>query len=196
MVVKCEQVWQEISNYLENEVDSALRSAIEEHLRECKRCTAVLDGTRNILQLYGDERLFQPPLGFDWRLQARLGTGAPNYRRGLYGWLITAAALALISGGIALANSATHNLPVLRSEHADPGDNVPRDLAVLVVGDGKVFHVPGCRFLHEKNGKVRSLTAGEAIHEGYVPCTRCLRKYLAGLSREFLRKLVLASTMQ
>ena len=38
MVVKCEQVWQEISDYLEGEVDPVLRTAMEEHIRECKRC--------------------------------------------------------------------------------------------------------------------------------------------------------------
>ena len=57
MVVNCEQVWQEISNYLEGEVSPELRAAMEAHFHECKRCTAVLDGTRNVIHLYGDDRL-------------------------------------------------------------------------------------------------------------------------------------------
>ena len=56
MVVNCEQVWQEISNYLEGEVNPELRAAMEAHFRECKHCTAVLDGTKNVLHLYGDDR--------------------------------------------------------------------------------------------------------------------------------------------
>jgi len=47
MRVKCEQVWLEISNYLEGDVDANLRDALETHLQECKRCQAVRDGTRN-----------------------------------------------------------------------------------------------------------------------------------------------------
>ena len=73
MVVNCEHVWREISNYLENEVDSATRAAMEAHFKECKHCTAVLDGTRNVVQLYGDDRLFELPAGFSQRLQRRLG---------------------------------------------------------------------------------------------------------------------------
>jgi methylphosphotriester-DNA--protein-cysteine methyltransferase len=47
-----------------------------------------------------------------------------------------------------------------------------------VVSDGsKLFHVPGCAFIHDKASE-RTMTAKEAMQEGYVPCTRCLRQYL------------------
>ena len=52
--ISCEEVWREISNYLENEIGAGLRTRMEEHFRGCKRCTAVLDGTRNIVQLFRD----------------------------------------------------------------------------------------------------------------------------------------------
>ncbi|MGB6813194.1 MAG: hypothetical protein WBE23_09870, partial [Candidatus Sulfotelmatobacter sp.] len=49
---------------------------------------------------------------------------------------------------------------------------------VVVVSDGsKLFHVPGCPFIHDKASE-RTTTAKEAIRDGYVPCTRCLRQYL------------------
>ena len=72
MVVNCEQVWREISNYLEGDIEPGLRAAMEEHVRGCEHCTAVLDGTRNVVQLYGDERMIEVPLGFGQRLQRRL----------------------------------------------------------------------------------------------------------------------------
>jgi len=44
--------------------------------------------------------------------------------------------------------------------------------------------VPGCEFIHDKATE-RSLTAKEAMREGYVPCPRCLRQYLkTGLTHE------------
>ena len=72
MVVNCEQVWREISNYLEGEVSPELRAAMEAHFRECKHCTAVLDGTRNVVHLYADDRLLELPAGFSARWQRKL----------------------------------------------------------------------------------------------------------------------------
>ena len=39
MVVNCEEVWREISNYLEGDIEPDLRLAMEEHIRGCQRCT-------------------------------------------------------------------------------------------------------------------------------------------------------------
>jgi hypothetical protein len=52
-MLHCEQVWREISNYVDGDVDAALRSSMEEHFRTCQRCASVLAGTRNVIQLYG-----------------------------------------------------------------------------------------------------------------------------------------------
>jgi hypothetical protein len=172
MVVNCEHVWREISNYLENEVDSATRAVMEAHFKECKHCTAVLDGTRNIVQLYGDDRLFELPAGFSQRLQRRLAQQSSSW---LYGsarsfWMLAVAAVALLAGGVALGNSAVFKQPELRSEPA---------LMVAVSTEGKVFHVPNCKFLHRRDGESPELiTAAEAMKEGFTPCTRCLHQYL------------------
>lgn len=54
MEINCDEVWREISNYLEDEVSAALRTRMDEHFEGCKRCTAVLVGTRNVVRLVGD----------------------------------------------------------------------------------------------------------------------------------------------
>src|SRR5579863_4916064 len=88
MVVNCEEVWREISNYLDGGIEPDLRLAMEEHIRGCRRCAAVLDGTRNVVQLYGDERMLEVPLGFSQRLQHRPEEeNMPRSRRGFLGWL-------------------------------------------------------------------------------------------------------------
>ena len=179
MVVNCEQVWKEISNYVEGDVDAGLRAAMDEHFRTCKRCASVLGGTRNVIRLYGDERLIEVPTGFGRRLERRLGREARN-RKSTWStwsaWLIPVAALALIAGGLRWANSLTVAHP-LRSEHAQAGHNIPPDMPVVVSEGAKEFHVAGCDFIHNKD-KIRTVTAKEAIREGYVPCVRCMRKYL------------------
>src|ERR1700722_20813867 len=70
--LNCEQVWAEISNYVDGEVELALRSAMDEHFKTCQRCTSVLEGVRNVTQLYGDERMLEVPAGFSRRLEKRI----------------------------------------------------------------------------------------------------------------------------
>ena len=179
MVVTCETVWKEISNYIEGDVDASLRAAMDEHFRKCQRCTSVLEGTRNVVQLYGDERMIEVPVGFGRRLERRLAQEVRVGRRTWStwsAWLIPVAALALIAGGLRWANSLSVAHP-LQSEHAQAGHNIPPDLPVVVSVGAKEFHVAGCEFIHNKD-KIRILTAKEAIREGYVPCVRCMRKYL------------------
>jgi hypothetical protein len=177
--VNCERVWHEISNYIEEDVDPSLRAAMDAHFHTCKHCASVLAGARNVIRLYGDERMMEVPAGFGRRLEKRLAQSART-RASRWStwsaWLVPAAALLLIVGGLRVASSLTTS-PPLKSEHAQTGHGIPPDMLVVVSVDAKVFHVPGCGFIHNKD-KVRTLTAREAIKEGYVPCLRCMRKYL------------------
>ena len=181
MVVNCEHVWQEISNYLEGEISPELRAAIEGHVKDCKHCTAVLNGTRNVVQLYGDERLLEVPTGFSRRLQRRLAQEAsPSRYKGAWGmWVCAIAAAALIVGGLSLGSSAIFRPSGVRSKLARPESKIPPQLQVVVCDEGKIFHVPGCKYLHKHDDEnPKTTTAQEALHEGYTPCVRCLRQYM------------------
>jgi hypothetical protein len=178
-ISNCEQVWREISNYVDGEVDAGLRASMDEHFRTCTRCASVLAGTRNVVRLYGDERMLEVPAGFGQRLEKRLAKNAGGSGRGWSSWsawLVPVAALALIVGGLQLTNSLTHGR-FIKSYHAEPGNNIPPDLVVVVSDGSKIFHVAGCPFIHDKASE-RTITAKEAMRDGYVPCTRCLRQYL------------------
>lgn len=70
--MKCEDIWREISNYLDDEVSARVRDEIEQHLANCSHCAALVDSTRNVLLLIADERVFPLPLGFSARLHERL----------------------------------------------------------------------------------------------------------------------------
>jgi hypothetical protein len=178
-MLNCEQVWREVSNYVDGEVDATLRSSMDEHFRTCKRCASVLAGTRNIVQLYGDERMLEVPAGFGSRLEKRLARNtAGNGSRwsSWSAWLVPVAAIALIAGGLKLANTlAFRNL--IKSQHALPANKIPPELVVVVSDGSRIFHVAGCPFIHDKDSE-GTMTAKEAMQDGYVPCTRCLRQYL------------------
>ena len=177
--VNCEHVRREISNYLEDDVEATFRSRMDEHFQSCSACRSLLEGTRNVIQLYSDERMIEVPWGFGSRLQHRLAQSRRVPGRSWSpwsAWLVPLAALLLITGGVRIASSRTVPQPLL-SAHAQPARNIPPDMVVVVSADAKEFHVPGCEFIHNKE-RERTLTAKEAVDQGYVPCVRCLRKYL------------------
>jgi hypothetical protein len=70
--ISCVEVWREISNYLDEEISTEMRERMEAHFKECAHCKAVLDGTRNVVGLVGDGKLFHTPEGFNKRLYNKI----------------------------------------------------------------------------------------------------------------------------
>ena len=70
--ISCIEVWREISNYLDDDISPELRERMEAHFKVCAHCSAVLDGTRNVVQLIGDGRVFEMPEGFSKRLYRKI----------------------------------------------------------------------------------------------------------------------------
>jgi anti-sigma factor RsiW len=70
--ISCLEVWREISNYIDDDVDAELRARMEAHFKVCAHCKAVLDGTRNVVKLIGDGVEYQLPDGFSQRLYSRI----------------------------------------------------------------------------------------------------------------------------
>jgi hypothetical protein len=177
--MNCEQVWKEVSNYVEGDIAPATREAMDDHFHACQRCRSVLDGTRNVIRLYSDERMIDVPSGFGRRLEKRISQTVQAHGRGWSTWsrwLIPVVALALFAGGLRWGNSLIRAFE-LHSQRAQWAAKIPPDMKVVVSEGAKEFHVPGCEFIRNKE-KERTLTAREALHEGYVPCEKCMRKYL------------------
>lgn len=70
--ISCLEVWREISNYIDDDVSPELRSRMEAHFKVCAHCTAVLDGTRNVVRLVGDGVEYSLPDGFSKRLYEKI----------------------------------------------------------------------------------------------------------------------------
>jgi hypothetical protein len=69
--IDCRHVWKEMTNYMEGDLTPELRDCITRHLKGCRHCTAIYDGTRNIVQLLGDKKSIELPKGFSERLYDR-----------------------------------------------------------------------------------------------------------------------------
>jgi hypothetical protein len=70
--IACEEVWAEISNYVDGTVDAALRQRMDHHFESCRDCQSVLDGVRNVVKLAGDERAFPASHNMSRSLRAKL----------------------------------------------------------------------------------------------------------------------------
>ncbi|HZQ93256.1 MAG TPA: MEDS domain-containing protein [Terriglobales bacterium] len=80
--ISCREVWREVSNYLDGDLDAKLRARIERHLKHCRHCTAVVSGTANTVRLIGDEQAFELPASFSNRLRGKLRDAAAAVSRG------------------------------------------------------------------------------------------------------------------
>src|SRR5437660_9464695 len=102
-----------------------------------------------------------------------MANGTGNYS----GWLVAGSALLILVTGFQVGTSTASPRESLRSEHADPAAaGTPDDMMVVVSKDGKTFHRPECRYIHDR-AQEETITAGQAIQAGYVPCIRCMRQY-------------------
>jgi hypothetical protein len=76
----CGEVLRNLSNYLGGDLSPELLVQIDSHLVQCRRCTAVSDGTRNVLMLLIHPTTIALPEGFSQRLYERLvmSSGVPE----------------------------------------------------------------------------------------------------------------------
>jgi anti-sigma factor RsiW len=72
--ISCLEVWREISNYVDGEVEADFRARMEAHFKSCAHCKAILDGTKNVVKLVGDGVEYQMPEGFSQRLYDKIKT--------------------------------------------------------------------------------------------------------------------------
>ena len=70
--ISCLEVWREISNYLDGDVDPELRARLEAHFRVCAHCAAIVDGTKNVVKLVADGVEYELPEGFSKRLYNKI----------------------------------------------------------------------------------------------------------------------------
>jgi len=70
--VKCRNAVNELSNYLDGDLDEELKQTIQAHLGKCNHCQAVVDTTRKTIDLYCDGKLFPLPEDVRARLHEAL----------------------------------------------------------------------------------------------------------------------------
>jgi predicted anti-sigma-YlaC factor YlaD len=67
--VNCRNIVKELSNYLDEALDSTLKASIEKHLENCEDCKVVVDTTKQTIQIYCNSE--PAPLPEDTRVRLR-----------------------------------------------------------------------------------------------------------------------------
>lgn len=66
--MNCKGVIREISNYIDGELELAMKEDLERHLSHCEDCTMLLDQTRKTIEVFCDSE----PVALPESLSARL----------------------------------------------------------------------------------------------------------------------------
>ena len=70
--MNCKSVILEISNYLDGELDSAVRLELEKHLELCGECKMVVDQTKLTVDIFYDSKPVELPADVQSRLHEAL----------------------------------------------------------------------------------------------------------------------------
>jgi predicted anti-sigma-YlaC factor YlaD len=72
-MVKCKAIINELADYLDEALDSTLRSSIEQHLGKCRDCRVVVDTTKQTIEIFCNSEPAPLPETTRQRLHEALG---------------------------------------------------------------------------------------------------------------------------
>jgi anti-sigma factor RsiW len=70
--LNCKGVINELSNYIDGDLDLGLRAELERHLEDCEDCTMIVDQTRKSIEILCDSRPVELPSEVHSRLHSAL----------------------------------------------------------------------------------------------------------------------------
>jgi anti-sigma factor RsiW len=70
--MKCDELLQLLSEYIDGDVDPAICDELDKHLADCDPCRVVVDNLRRTVRLYKQDKEFELPLIFRDRLHQAL----------------------------------------------------------------------------------------------------------------------------
>jgi hypothetical protein len=78
--LRCADIWDEVSNYVDGTSSAEWKRRIEHHLRHCSECRSLVVGTANTVKLVGAWGGYDLPTGFSDRLRDKLTAADHNDR--------------------------------------------------------------------------------------------------------------------
>jgi len=72
--VKCSDFLKELTDYLDNTMDSHTKAELEEHLQWCHNCYVVCNTTKSTIEIYRDSKLYELPDELRTRIHSAIMT--------------------------------------------------------------------------------------------------------------------------
>jgi anti-sigma factor RsiW len=71
-LVTCKDFLRELSDFLDENVDPAVRQDLERHITECPNCWVICDTTKKTIEIYRDSQLYELPDDLRDRLRSAI----------------------------------------------------------------------------------------------------------------------------
>ncbi|MBZ5646724.1 MAG: zf-HC2 domain-containing protein [Acidobacteriia bacterium] len=68
----CKEFLKELTDYLDDAMDSSTRAELEEHLQWCHNCYVVCDTTKKTIEIYRDSKMYELPEDLRTRLESAI----------------------------------------------------------------------------------------------------------------------------
>ena len=68
----CKEFLKELTDYLDDQMDSSTRAELEEHLQWCHNCFVVCDTTKKTIEIYRDSTMYELPENLRTKLQSAI----------------------------------------------------------------------------------------------------------------------------
>ena len=79
--MNCREVIHELSNYLDGDLNAAMKHEIEIHLKDCNECTVIVNQTKFTVEIFCDSHLIELPADVRSRLHEALHRRIPESRK-------------------------------------------------------------------------------------------------------------------
>lgn len=81
-MTSCQEVTAALSSLLDGETSPEVRTALEAHLDECRRCKGVYETTRQTLRIVAESGSFELSADLSDRIRSRVWASLPSPRGG------------------------------------------------------------------------------------------------------------------
>ena len=68
----CKEFLKELTDYLDDSMDSSTRAELEDHLQWCHNCYVVCDTTKKTIEIYRDSKMYELPEDLRSKLQSAI----------------------------------------------------------------------------------------------------------------------------
>ena len=77
----CKEFLKELTDYLDDSMDSSTRAELEDHLQWCHNCFVVCDTTKKTIEIYRDSKMYELPEDLRTRLQSAIITKCKSKKK-------------------------------------------------------------------------------------------------------------------